>query len=438
MKIQHYCYTRGGDIDYGNFSYPNNLSKYDLEIVRQKVLSLLGDDVEKNMNIPKWVFIKTPTYIVWGICCVNKFIATNKYLDHKNRPIRGFFSIVITEYTNSNVSLPFDYKYFKELYITEVETYWEQWQQHECKTNGFIAGNFNYISASHNNYVNLLNTDIFQCQSLGELDKDRVIAAALTLSNISLLIDNDNIEQATNKKGAFMNCLTSSVGFGVHAVKQQCPKCKKYVSSFTAIGVCQECKDSEELKKYKIKKEEEEMNQQIKTELKEARNKITELESEVKNSNSKLKNKDRWMKIWAIVSAVLLIVLLYTQDLFSLKLFKEKQETQFLPNETSHSGSYDYYDNNYIQQRESFKFSENNIDVEACSHKEFPIKVKSNNNNYKVVSDVDWINVLSNTKDQIVVEIFANETVERVGKITVSYGNKKSDCVVIKQKGRSN
>lgn len=317
MKIQHYCYTRGADIDYGNFSYPNNLAKYDLDLVRLKVLSLLGDDVEKNMNIPKWLLIKTPNYIVWGICCFNKLIATNKYVDHKDRPIRGFFSIVITEYANSNISLPFDYKYFKELYTREVETYWDQWQQHECTTKGFITGDFNYISASHNQYVDLLNTDIFRCQSLGELDKEGIIAAALTLNNISLLIDNDNIEQATNKKGAFMNCLTSSVKFGLHTVKRQCPICKKYVSSFTATGVCLECKEIEELNKCKIIKEEK-IDKQINIELKEAKNKIADLELEVKISNIKLKKKSLLIKILTIISTVLLLALLYKQDLFSL------------------------------------------------------------------------------------------------------------------------
>lgn len=312
-------------MDYEVFSSPNNLTKSQLDIVKSKHLSILGDDVERNLKIPKWILYKDTVFLLWGVCCENRIIASNNQkTTHKNRPVRGFFSIVITEFDREDLKVPFDINYFRELYKKEVEPYWNQRVQHQNKTYGFITGDFNYISAANNNYVSSLNTDIFQCKSFGEIDKEGVIAAALTMDNVSLLIDNDNIEQATNRRGAFMNCLTPSVGFGLYGVKQQCPKCRKYVSSFTVTGVCSECKESEELEKYKVKKKEEEMDKQIKIELEEAKNKIAELESEVEIFNTKLKKKNLWVKIFVIVSTILLIALLYVQDSFSLKLFVKR------------------------------------------------------------------------------------------------------------------
>ena len=424
-------------MDYGVFSAPNNLTKYQLDIVNSKHLSILGDDVERNLKVPKWILYKDADFLIWGICCENSLIAP-KYQEttDKNRPVRGFFSVVITEFDKEDLKLPFDINYFRELYKAEIGPYWNQREQHRNNTSGFIAGNFKYISASHNNYVDLLNADIFQCQSLGCIDKEGVVAAALTLKSVSLLIDNDNIEQATNRKGAFMNCLTSSVGFGLYPVKQQCPKCKKNVSSFTATGVCPECKDAEELKKYRIKKAEEDMDKQFKIEFGEARNKIAELENEIEIANAQLKKKNQLVRILAIVTVVLLVALFYTQTKFSLKFFDEKQEVQHFPDNTPHNGNPVNQDNDFV---ETFGFSESTIDVVSDAHEKFLIKVESNTNNYRVASNVDWIKVLSKTKDQIVIEILANkEATDRVGKITVSCGNGNSDSVEIKQKGENN
>lgn len=437
MKVEHYSFTRGAEKDYGIFSIPNNLTKSQLDIVRVKLMSILGDEVERNLSIPKWILYKDCDFLLWGVCCENRLLASShQKTAHKNRPIRGFFSIVITDFKGEKLKLPFDINYFRELYLKEVEAYWNQIEQHPNKTLGFIQGDFNYIRAAHNNYLDLLNTNIFQCQSLGELDKEGVIAAALTLDNVSLLIDNDNLQQATNKKGSFMNCLTSSVGFGGHQVKQQCPKCKKYVSSFTPSGVCFDCKKLEEV----IKKEKEDMDEQIKIELENAQNKITELKAEIEIKCSQLKKKDLLAKILAVVSIILFIALLYTQDLFSLKLFESsKQETRYSPDNPRNKDR-GRHDNNFMQhQEESFKFFESYIDVKDISYENFLIKVKSNVDNYEIKSDVDWIEILSKLDNQITIDIAANEQEDACeGKITVAYGNSNTDSVVIKQEGKCN
>lgn len=438
MKIEHYSYTRGAEMDYGLFSVPSNLTKSQIEIVRTKLMSILGDDVERNLKTPKWILYKDYNFLVWGLCCENRFIASDiQKTTHKNRPIRGFFGVVISDFTGEDIRLPFDINYFRELYRNEVEKYWNQIELHQNQTIGYLLGKYNFVSAAHNNYIELLNTDIFQCQSLGELDREGVIAAALTLNNVSLLIDNDNIEQATNRHGSFMNCLTSSVSFGLHHVKQQCPKCKKYVSSFTQTGVCLDCKETEEVIIRRTRKDDD-MDKQIKIELELAQNKIVELKSEVESNRLQLKKKDRVIKILAVILVGLLIALLYSQDSFSLKLFEKKQETQYTPNGDSHNRDNGRHDNDYTHyQKASFTFHESAINVEAGAYNKFPIKFQSNVDKFEIKSNADWIKILPTQMGLITIEIAANEQKEsRKGEVIVTYGDSDTSSVVITQNGK--
>lgn len=425
-------------MDYGLFSVPSNLTKSQIDIVRTKLMSILGDDVERNLKTPKWILYKDYNFLVWGLCCENRFIASDiQKTTHKNRPIRGFFGVVISNFTVEDLRLPFDINYFRELYRNEVEKYWDQIELHQNQTLGYLWGKYNYVSAAHNNYIELLNTDIFQCQSLGELDREGVIAAALTLNNVSLLIDNDNIEQATNRNGSFMNCLTSSVSFGLHHVKQQCPKCKKYISSFTQTGVCLDCKETEDVIIRKTRKDDD-MDKQMKIELELAKNKIIELESEVESNRQQLKKKDGVIKILAAALVVLLIALLYSQDSFSLKLFEKKQETQYTPDGDSRKRDNGRYENDYMHyQKATFKFCESTINVGAEAHTEFLIKVQSSDDKYRIKPDVDWIKILSTQKDRIIIEISSNEQKEsRKGEVIVTYGDSDTSSVVITQYGK--
>ena len=426
-------------MDYGLFSAPGNLTKSQKDIVRTKLMSILGDDVERDLKIPKWILYKDNNFLVWGICCENRLLASNpQETTHKNRPVRGFFAIVISDFKGEELRLPFDINYFRELYRKEVENYWSQKEQHQTQTIGYLWGKYNFVSAAHNNYIELLNTDIFQCQSLGELDREGVIAAALTLNNVSLLIDNDNIEQATNRNGSFMNCLTPSVNFGLYHVKQQCPKCKKYVSSFTPTGVCFDCKEAEEVIRRRIKKDEDDMDKQMKIELELAQDKIEELKSEVESNRLQLKKKDRVIKILAAALVILLIALLYSQDSFSLKLFEKKQEIQYTPGGDSRKKDDGRYDNDYMHYQEAkFKFRESAINVDAGAHNEFLIKVQSSDDKYKIESNVDWIKILSTQKDLITIEIAANEQKDsRKGEVIVTYGGSDTSNVVITQNGK--
>lgn len=324
MKIYHYCYTRGHNIDYDDYSYPYDIDVRMIDDIRSMALSILGDGIQRDLSVPKWIFYKEKDFAVWGICCENKLLNSNKYVDHRNRPIRGFFAIMFEGCNDADIKLPFDVEYFKQLYALEVEPYWEQQEQHKNKTVGFIPGEYHYICSSANGSEIHLNTDVFKCKSLGNVDKEDVLSVALTLDNVSLLIDNDNLEQATNRGGSFMNCLSANVPAGEYPVKQKCPKCGLFVSAFVDGQICADCKEKESKKKTEIKKEEE-MDRKLKADLDVAVRRIEDLESIIDSDKRSLKKKDLLIRVLLGVIVVLLLMLSYAyKDSLSLHIFGDK------------------------------------------------------------------------------------------------------------------
>ena len=78
-------------MDYGLFSAPGNLTKSQIDIVGTKLMSILGDDVDRDLKTPKWILYKDYNFLVWGLCCENRLLALNpQETTHKNRPVRGF------------------------------------------------------------------------------------------------------------------------------------------------------------------------------------------------------------------------------------------------------------------------------------------------------------------------------------------------------------
>lgn len=327
MKIQYYCYTRNNQLDYGDFILPD-LSKSQVDSIRKRIQSITGDSDPK-FAAPKWILIKFDNVIVWGCCCWNSLLTRDAFMDFSGRPVYGFFSIVITDFLKNEVKVPFDIEYFKELYSREIEPYWDSSERRKSTTSNDISSRYRNIKGIPNGFRNLLNTDRFKCQSLGVLDKNEVIAAALTLDNVSLLIDNDNIEQAINKKGPFMNCLSSSVASGSYTVKQLCPRCKEYVSAFTSTGICPTCQTNEQIKINTLKKQQDDMDKQLKMELEEANSKIQYLQYYIEEAHKQIKKKDFIIKVLLGVSLLLLLSLSYMcRDNFPLKLFENHKKGQ--------------------------------------------------------------------------------------------------------------
>lgn len=304
MRIQHYCYTRGTQMDYNDFVKPDNVGNDFLTQLRNKAKSILGDeDIEHELNIPKWLLVKTNHIIAWGCCCNNAVLSKTHFLDHVDRNVRGFFAIVISDF-DSSVKLPFDLDYFKQLYEREIVSYWNQYVTHDCKVDKFVTDDFDAIIPEETQVKDKLNINSRVCYSLGTINKKEAIANALTLETISLLIDNDNIQQAINPSGSFMNCISNVVPEGCWEIKEgsQCSQCGKQ-TKVLHDGLCTSCRNLER-EKQKNKKI---MMEQLKEELRQSnlenetlRNKIAIIEKELAHSR----------KIFKIVVGALLVIIL--------------------------------------------------------------------------------------------------------------------------------
>lgn len=421
MKIQHYCYTRNSHIDYGDFVLPN-LSKNQIDFIRKHILSITGDSNPK-FTIPKWILLMFDDVIVWGCCCWNSLLAQNHFKDSFGRPVYGFFSIVITNFIPDEVKLPSDIDYFKELYLKEVEPYWNSSERRCSTNNASISDRYECIRASRK--VNLtLNTDIFQCLSLGNLDKDMVVSDALTLDNVSLLIDNDNIQQATNKKGAFMNCLSSAVAPGSHTVKQLCPKCKEYVSAFTSAGICATCQRRIDT----IQQEEEDMDKQLRRDLDDANSKILYLQYEIEEANKSIRKKNLLLKVLFGVIGLLLLGLLYTcraSPSFATWGYDKGLPNKHKISDTIPSESKRPYEYRLFLNPETV--------VGLDGHQSLVVEYDKSYTNVDFTPNVDWVKVISKSPNLILEVLPYDSNGRREAIITAKYGQ-YIDTLTITQK----
>ena len=425
MKIQHYCYTRNSHIDYGDFVLPD-LPKNQVDFIRKHILSITGDSNPK-FTIPKWILIKFDDVIVWGCCCWNSLLSQNNFKDSLGRPVYGFFSIVITNFIIDEVKLPSNIDYFKKLYLKEVEPYWNSSERRYSTTDVSISDRYQCIRASRK--VNLtLNNNMFQCLSLGNLDKDMVVSDALTIDNVSLLIDNDNIQQATNKRGAFMNCLSSAVAPDSHTVKQLCPKCKEYVSAFTSAGVCAICQEKEQTRIDTIKKEEEDMDKQLRRDLDEANSKILYLQYDIEEANKSIKKKNLLIKMLLGVIGLLILGLLYTccaSPSFGTLGYDKEQINQHEVINNIPSESKRPYEHRLFITSEIF--------VGFEGRQSLVVEYDSSYTNVDFIPNVDWVKVISKAPNLILqVQPYESDG-RREAIITAKYGQ-YSDTLTITQK----
>lgn len=413
MKIQHYCYTRNSHIDYGDFVLPD-LPKNQVDFIRKHILSITGDSNPK-FTIPKWILIKFDDVIVWGCCCWNSLLAENHFKDSLGRPVYGFFSIVITNFIPDEVKLPSDIDYFKELYSKEIEPYWNSSERRYSTTDTSISDRYKCIRVT-NKVNHTLNTDMFQCLSLGNLNKEEVISDALTLDNVSLLIDNDNIEQATkatNKRGAFMNCLSSSVAPGSYAVKQLCPQCKEYVSAFTSAGVCETCQEKEQMRIDTIIKEEEDMDKQLRRDLDDANSKILYLQYDIEEANKSIKKKNFLINVLLGVIGLLLLGLLYTcckKSSFGTREDDNKETNQHEIINTISSESKQPYENRLFLNSEFI--------IGLDGHQSLVVEYDKSYSDVDFTPNVDWVKVINKSPNLILQVLPYNSDGRREAVIT--------------------
>ena len=306
MKISHFCYTRGKNLDYTDFAYPAGVHRNILNDARDMAMTILGDRVKRNLSVPKWILLKDREYVVWGVCCYNEVLSPGRGKDITGTLVRGFFGLIMTDIGKARLKVPYDLSYFRRLYSLEVESHWGQREPHECSTAAYVDTACRFVESSSNDYVGRLNTDFFCCRSLGELDREKAIAAALSLDKVSLVIDNDNVDQATARGMAFMNCISSNVKEGVFPVTRKCPNCGKYVTSFTPNGVCRDCA-------VQVQKPADQPDGRHENEIERLKRELRLANQEIERLNLQIESGKKTRKIIAVaVAAILLLILLFS------------------------------------------------------------------------------------------------------------------------------
>lgn len=420
MKIESYCYTRGEQPDYRDFCIPNNAGKNIVSIIHNMVVPIL----ENRLDTPRWVLYKCHDVVAWGICCKNELLSSSFNTDIKGRSVKGFFAIIYSEIDDRNFSIPsFDISLFRELYKNEVAAYWycQEGYTHFSQTHSDNNDDSNNIYAESNEYTNILNTDIFQCLSLGKRDRQKAVAAALTLPVISLLIDNEEMSEATSKKAPFMNCLSSHIPNKIAKVQRICPQCHKYVNAFTEDGICFDC----ETEKRKIDM----LNAENQNDMKQIEQQ--NFERELRNCRFRIEDIDkalarekRMNKILVIICGVFLLVIAYlwhnTKSEYSLSGNSEGILCDTIVKT--------------IEKPYQFKVNTKTFEVPAKGKDSVVIAWKSNTPRIKTnIDSYEWINGISEDATSITISCDKNEgTAERIAKIELILGEKK-EIVTIKQ-----
>lgn len=313
MKIEFYSYTRGEQPDYRDFCLPNNIGKDSISVLQNMVRPIL----ECDLDYPRWVLYKKHNVVAWGLCCKNETLSNSCNVDIKGRSVKGFFALIFSDIEEENFWIPsFDINIFKILYEEEIAPYWycQEGDIHYSHKHSVDGIHIDKIFAKNNEYSEELNSNIFQCKSLGRMDKKEVIAAAMTFPEISLLIDNEDFVEATGKKAPFMNCLSSSVSSKTVKVKRICPQCHKSVDYFTDNGICVKCDNDNNINittnafgimnQPDLNLQDKEKLEVLKKSLRDSKLSIEELENELKKE--KLSNK-----ILLIICTVFLLVIAY-------------------------------------------------------------------------------------------------------------------------------
>lgn len=307
MKIESYCYTRGEQPDYRDFCIPSNVGKNIVSILRNMVAPIL----ESRLDTPRWVLYKCHDVVAWGICCKNELLSSSFNTDIKGRSVKGFFSIIYSDVDDRNFSIPsFDISFFRELYKKEVAAYWycQEGDSHFSQTHSINNNVASFIYAEQNEYSNILNTDVFQCLSLGNGDREKAVAAALSFTEMSLLIDNEDMSEVTSRKAPFMNCLSSHVACKAVKVQRICPQCHKYVNAFTENGICDEC-DMEHRKRDMFIYENQ--NDMELREIQKLQKELRYCNLQIEEMRKSLEKEKRMNKIMQIVCCIFLILIAY-------------------------------------------------------------------------------------------------------------------------------
>ncbi len=309
MKIQNYCYTRGDKPDYRDFIVPNNTQGNDITAIRGMVRPVL----ESELKEPVWILYKTSQILIWGVCCRNSLLSKQNNTDEKGRAVKGFFSIVLSEFSVLDLRIPYDVPYFERMYESEVVPHWfcGQGEKFCSSVRSFYNGSYRFISASEDEYRHLLNTDIFISKRLGVSNVEGVIESALTLDTITLAIGYDGTNGISNSNAIFMNNIIPGKKEKSVPVKRACPSCGKLVSHYTSNGICDECaRKLEAEREFDNMYDDEEMENKER-ELIELRKKLHDCQLETEGKNNVIVKQSHYINVLWIVCGLLFLLSLW-------------------------------------------------------------------------------------------------------------------------------
>ena len=420
MKIECYCYTRGEQPDYRDFCIPKNVGRKIVSALHNMVSPILEWDLET----PRWILYRKQDVIVWGICCRNELLSSSCNVDIKGRAVKVFLAFVCSDIDEDNISLPsFSISPFKELYEKEVAPYWEcrEGDFHHSQAHSFPVDGIQNISAKKNECFTELNTDVFLCKSLGNGDKNEVVAASLTFPEISLLIDNEDLSEATGKKEPFMNCLSSSIARKTVKVKRTCPQCLKYVGAFTENGICTECeKANTPIEEDVIYTKPNDMER---TELEQLRRNLKYCELNNAQIENRLSKATRMNKILWIICGIFFLAIVYLWSNLKDGTSISGNRKESVPDTIVKT----------IEKPYKFEILNRAFEIPADGKESVMITWKSDLPQMKTIVDDSWIEVISENSNSITINVKKNGTdAARETQIGFILGEQK-EVVQIKQ-----
>ena len=220
IKAQYFVYTRNRYIDYKTFFSPSEelcpkeTRKKFLKEIRGVIDIETYDDP---LNTPRWLYSCSNGLLLFGVGIMNSELSETYNVDFANRPVRGFFGIVLSV-SNSEICLPMDLKFFSQLYKMYIEPIWELDREHfqtqtiEIDIKEFINDCTHLIYPVNKDLS--LNYHNDKCVILGNVDSEDAFSNALTLGyEISIVTGFNNKKHAysVDSDYKYMNAIVNKV-----------------------------------------------------------------------------------------------------------------------------------------------------------------------------------------------------------------------------------
>jgi len=426
MKIQKYCYTRGDKPDYRDFIVPNNIQGKDITIVRGMVRPVL----ESELKEPVWILYKTSKIIIWGVCCRNSFLSKQNNNDEKGRAVKGFFSVVLSEFSIWDLRIPYDVSYFERMYENEVEPNWfcAQGENFSSSVREMYNGSYQFIGASENEYRHLLNTDIFLRKRLDVSNFEGVIASALTLDTITLAIGYDGTDGISTTNALFMNSIMPGKNEKSVPVKRACPSCGKLVSHYTNRGICDECTQKAEQDSNQFDTDKNSDMEDKEQELIVLKRQVRDYCLEINEKDKMIKMQNRQIRILWIICGVLLLLSLW---------FFKNSNIKINTNFSSHQSAYQEMSADEHQEPDFFlNVDSQKVEVMTEGQDSVVIGWRTNYPNVEVkMSDVNWAEIIDSAQNHVILNVKDNRTSNvRLAQITIKPRGGQETIVEIHQK----